>query len=233
MSACGTRVGKGWQNDSDSGLFQKLLFPTRIARPVIQRWHVKSCWGCWEWWLACVACCARGLVPACTDALWSGPPAPPARLKIPCEICANKCTHSRFFPFFCVTKWMSVGKKGKVEGRRSGGDTAVEHGTISALWHQPLDSPSRSPKTLNSPTMNCCSGKGGFREFNFQHNWLYSPPLNAKEMVCSVCLCEELCLQRVSSSRRDRERKTRETERWRRQAGRMGKWWGDRNSATG
>lgn len=123
---------------------------------------------------------------------------------------------------FSVTKRMS-GEEGKVEGRRSGGDTAVEHGTIGALWHQPLDSPSRSPKTLNSPTMNCCSGKGGFREFNFQHNWLYSTPLNAKEMVCSVCLCEELCLQRVSSSRRDRERKTREKrERWRRQAG-----WGD------
>lgn len=114
-------------------------------------------------------------------------------------------------------------KKGKVVGRRSRsrwgwgevvvvGDTAVEHGTIGALWHQPLDSPSRSAKTLNSPTMNCCSGKGGFREFNFQHNWLYSTPLNAKEMVCSVCLCEELCLQRVSSNRRDRRRKTRDGE---------------------
>lgn len=117
------------------------------------------------------------------------------------------------------------------EGRRGGGDTAVEHGTIGALWHQPLDSPSCSPKTLNSPTMNCCSGKEGFREFNFQHNWPYSTPLNAKEMVCSVCLCEELCLLRVSSSRRDRERKTREMERWRRQAG-VGRWCGDRNSET-
>ena len=88
----------------------------------------------------------------------------------------------------------------------AGGDTAVAHGTMGALWHQPLDSPSCSPKTLNSPTKNRCSGKGGFREFNFQHNWPYSTPLNAKEMVCSVCLCEELCLLRVSSSKRDRER---------------------------
>lgn len=87
------------------------------------------------------------------------------------------------------------------------GDTAVEQGTMGALWHQPLDSPSCSPKTLNSPTMNCCSGKGGLREFNFQHNWLYSTPLNAKEMVCSVGLCEELCLQRLSSSRKDRGEK--------------------------
>lgn len=87
------------------------------------------------------------------------------------------------------------------------GDTAVEQGTMGALWHQPLDSPSCSPKTLNSPTMNCCSGKGGLREFNFQHNWLYSTPLNAKEMVCSVCLCEELCLQPLSSSRKDRGKK--------------------------
>lgn len=86
-------------------------------------------------------------------------------------------------------------------------DTAVERGTMGALWHQPLDSPSCSPKTLNSPTMNCCSGKGGLREFNFQHNWPYSPPLNAKEMVCSVRLCEELCLQRLSSSRKDRGEK--------------------------
>lgn len=87
------------------------------------------------------------------------------------------------------------------------GDTAAEQGTMGALWHQPLDSPSCSPKTLNSPTMNCCSGKGGLREFNFQHNWLYSTPLNAREMVCSMCLCEELCLQRLSSSRKDRGEK--------------------------
>lgn len=107
---------------------------------------------------------------------------------------------------FSVTKWVS-GEERKVEGRQGGGDTAVAQGTIGALWHQPLDSPSCSPKALNSPTMYCCSGKGGFREFNFQHNWPYSTPLNAKEMVCSVCLCEELCLQRVSSSRRDREKR--------------------------
>lgn len=106
---------------------------------------------------------------------------------------------------FSVTKRVS-GEEKKVEGRRAGGDTAAEHGTIGALWHQPLDRPSCSPKTLNLPTKNCCCGKGGFREFNFQHNWPYSTPLNAKEMVCGVCLCEELCLRRVSSSRRQRER---------------------------
>lgn len=94
-----------------------------------------------------------------------------------------------------------------MKGGVAAGDTAVEHGTMGALWHQPLDSPSRSPKTLNSPTMNRCSGKAGFREFNFQHNWLYSTPLNAKEMVCGARLCEELCLQRVSSSRRRRREK--------------------------
>lgn len=123
------------------------------------------------------------------------------------------------------------GEEGKVEGRRGGRDTAVEHGTIGALWHQPLDSPSCSPKTLNSPTMNCCSGKGGFREFNFQHNWPYSTPLNAKEMVCSVCLCEELCLQRTSSSRRDREEKETR-EKWRDGEDRAGRGdgVGDRNS---
>lgn len=84
---------------------------------------------------------------------------------------------------------------------------------MGALWHQPLDSPSCSPKTLNSPTMSHSRGKGGFREFNFQHNWPYSTPLNAREMVCSVRLCEELCLQPVSSNRRDREGKTTEMER--------------------
>lgn len=36
MSACGTGVGNRWQNDFESGLLQKLLFPTHVARPVIQ-----------------------------------------------------------------------------------------------------------------------------------------------------------------------------------------------------
>lgn len=123
------------------------------------------------------------------------------------------------------------GEEGKVEGRQGGGDTAVAHGTMGALWHQPLDSPSCSPKALNSPTMNCCGGKGGFGEFNFQHNWPYSTPLNAKEMVCSVRLCEELCLHRVSSNRRDRDRK--EANGGMAETGRVGRWHGDRNSKKG
>lgn len=43
-------------------------------------------------------------------------------------------------------------------------------------------------KALNSPTMSGGGGKGGFREFNFPHNWPYSTPLNAKEMVCGARL---------------------------------------------
>lgn len=134
-----------------------------------------------------------------------------------------------FLIFPCPSQRVS-GEEKNAEGRQSGGDTAVKHGTISALWHQPLDSPSCSPKTLNSPTMNCCSGKGGFREFNFQHNWRYSTPLNAKERVCSMCLCEELFLQRVSSSRRDREKDERNGEMAK--TGRLGRMVWDRNSAT-
>lgn len=90
-------------------------------------------------------------------------------------------------PVFSILpqKCVAPGEDGDIEARR-GGDTAVERETIGALWRQPLDSPSYSAKTLNSPTMNCCCGKGGFREFNFHHNWPYSTPLNAKEM-CAVC----------------------------------------------
>lgn len=134
--------------------------------------------------------------PACVleQALWSGPPAlrqEPKLLENNGETQAHKFL---FFSFLSQNKCQGREKArlmgGGAVGRRT--DTAVDHGTIGALWHQPLDSPRCSPKTLNSPTMNCCSGKGGFREFNFQHNWPYSTPLNAKEMVCS--LCEELCL---------------------------------------
>lgn len=126
-----------------------------------------------------------------------------------------------------------------VRGRREGWreaewreDTAGEHGTIGALWHQPLDSSSRSPKTLNSPTMNCCSGKAGFREFNFQHNWLYSHPLNAKKMVCSVRLCVE-SFAYSECPLAGGGRKTREGKRWQRQTVRMGvRRRRDKNSAT-
>lgn len=59
---------------------------------------------------------------------------------------------------------------------------------MDALWHQPLDSRRRSPKTPNAPTMLLCTGKESFGEFNFQHNWPYSSLLNASKMVCSLCL---------------------------------------------
>lgn len=120
------------------------------------------------------------------------------------------------------------GKKGRLKGGGVAGDTAGEHGTMGALWHQPLDSSSRSPKTLNSPTMNCCSRKAGFGEFNFQHNWLYSHPLNAKKMVCSVCLCvESFAYSKCPLAGGEKRR-----EGWQRQAGRTGRRHRDRNSAT-
>lgn len=157
MSAWGTGVGKGWQNDFDSGLFQKLLFPTRTARPVIQRWHVKSCWGCWEWWLVCVVCgcCAHGLVPApvlehrhCNLDLphhWINHPEMRKSYKIPCGTCANRCTPS-WFSLFC--------HKTNVRRRREGWREAEWWGHCSRTWNnrRPLASTSGQPKPLTKDT---------------------------------------------------------------------------------
>lgn len=100
--------------------------------------------------------------------------------------------------------WIVRELSGETRGRVS--ETLQHRGTIASLWHQPLDSRSCSPKTFSSSTMNCCNGKGGVREFNFQHNWLHSAQLNAKKMVCRMYLCGKLHLFGVSSSRRKAER---------------------------
>lgn len=103
------------------------------------------------------------------------------------------------------------------------GGIAAKHGTIGALWHQPLDGPSCSPKSLKSSTMNGCWGKSGFGEFNFQHNRQYSTPLNAKEMVLYTRLCWGLCLWQLSSKQETRREKD---ERWQSRTG-----WGEGGTA--